>query len=300
MYISDDIVSCQSVSIVTSREVNYQEDKLKLGCSPSQVSMWSYLVRITLSKNTSIGFQDIVTVHLNISTLRNETVWTQQVWQHRATIIKEYINPHTTDTGLEFDIQAEDVLCSDDGTFRCNAIGGSMNAPIERETMGTVELLVKPTTVNQIEVSPKQEMEKLYKPNTLIELSCTGTVGRNPAGELRWCYRRDDMFNFIGWPNADDYDPGMLVSIGCQNIRTSTLRYNVSADYQYTEFRCETGDSEPIQSTTLSYDETTSMLFKIISICEENSIIFSQNYHNIITVSVFCYNTQIVMQLKPV
>ncbi|XP_071172573.1 uncharacterized protein [Mytilus edulis] len=120
-------------------------------------------------------------------------------------------------------------------------------------------------------------MEGFYKPYTLIELSCTGTVGRNPAGELRWCYRRDDMFNFIGWPNAYNYDRGILVQLGCQNSRTSILRYNVSADYKYTEFRCESGGSfwpcgfsksiasnitiyrylVPIQSTTLTSVETT-------------------------------------------
>ncbi|XP_063441808.1 uncharacterized protein LOC134722167 [Mytilus trossulus] len=239
----NDIVSCQSVYVITPGAMNYLEDKLKLGCSPSQVSMWGSVTHITLSKNTSTGFQDIVTVFLNFKTLQNQTIWNQSGWQNRANFIREYVNPLTTSSGLEFDIPADRVLCSDEGIYRCTVIGSSaLNEPIDIEKIGTVKLKVKPTTVSQIQVSPKPEIEELYKANTVILLICTGTVGRNPTGELRWCYRRDDMFNFVGWENADDYDQGPLISYGgCQYSRTSKLRYNVSADYKYTEFRCETG-----------------------------------------------------------
>ncbi|XP_052061735.1 uncharacterized protein LOC127701809 [Mytilus californianus] len=206
-----------------------------------------------------------------------KTVWTQSGLQQRATVIKEYVHPLSTSAGLEFDIQADNVLCSDEGTYRCKVSGtSSINQPIEIDIIGTVQFKVE-ATINQIQVSPKPEMEASFRPNTLIELSCTGTVGRNHVGVLRWCYRRGDMFNFNGWPNAEDYDQGMLVQLGCQNSQTSTLRYNVSADYRYTEFRCESGDSflpcgfsktiasniviyrysVPIQSTTLTSVETT-------------------------------------------
>ncbi|CAC5415078.1 unnamed protein product [Mytilus coruscus] len=262
--------------MILSQTAHFQQDKLKFGCILSNVPMWGGVTHIILSKNTSTGFQDIVSVNLNF--LKNQTIWKQSKWHNRATVIKEYVNPLTTSTGLEFDIHADNVLCSDEGTYRCTVIGTSaFNQPKEIDRIGTVQIKVEPTTIDQIQVSPKPEIEELYKPNTLIELSCTGTVGSNPAGELRWCYRRDDMFYSIGWPNADDYDRGMLIPQVCQNIRTSILRYNVSSDYKYTEFRCESGDSflpcgssrtiasnitiykysVPIQSTTSTSIETT-------------------------------------------
>lgn len=145
-YILDDVVSCQSVSIFTSGKVNYQEDKLKLACQPSQVSMWKGVTNFTLSKHTSTGYQDIVMVYLNTSNShilywRNETVWTQQGWQQRANIITEYIQPLNSNSGIGFDIRPEDVLCSDEGIYRCKAFGRLLsNDPIERETIGSVEL----------------------------------------------------------------------------------------------------------------------------------------------------------------
>ncbi|XP_071172575.1 uncharacterized protein [Mytilus edulis] len=271
-----DIVVCQDVSIQTTRTVNYMKDTLKLGCTPTNVKLWNGISAISLSKNTSSGFRDIVHVVLDLKLFRNQTNWMQSGWWSRGIVIKEYVYPLSS-SGLEFYIPANRVVCSDEGTYRCTVIGSTIdNSEVVKVKIDTVQLTVKPTTINQIQIHPQQP-DAIYVRYTVVLLRCTGTVGRDPAGEIRWCYRRDDMFNFIGWPNLDDYDQGMLISNDCQNSRTSTLRYNVSADYQYTEFRCETGGttmvcghssaiasnitiyrySEPMESTTITYVETT-------------------------------------------
>ncbi|VDI70124.1 Hypothetical predicted protein, partial [Mytilus galloprovincialis] len=270
----DDIVVCQDVSIQTTRTVNYMKDTLKLGCTPTNVNLWNGIAAISLSKNTSSGFRDIVLVERNLRSLRSQANWMQSGWRIRGIVIKEDLYPLSS-SGLEFYIPANRVECSDEGTYRCIVVGSSIaNSDLVKEKIDTVQLTVKPTTINQIQIHPQQPIYARY---TVVLLRCTGTVGRDPAGEIRWCYRRDDMFNFIGWPNPDDYDKGMLISNDCQNSQTSTLRYNVSADYQYTEFRCETGGttmvcghssaitsnitiyrySEPMESTTITYVETT-------------------------------------------
>lgn len=76
-------------------------------------------------------------------------------------------------------------------------------------------------------------------------LRCSGTVGR-PAQDFRWCYRYSINDNFQGWANSGDYDQSTATPNGCQNFRTSTLRYNVSATEEYTEFSCEVGGTSTI------------------------------------------------------
>ncbi|XP_052060120.1 uncharacterized protein LOC127700609 isoform X2 [Mytilus californianus] len=238
-------VSCQDVSMILSRTVLFQQEKLRIGCSPSEAPMWVSITNVTLEKNTSNGFQNIVTVYFDLKSMQNATAWTRTGWQNRATVIKEYIYP-IMNSGLAFDIPPENVLCSDEGVFRCTVIGTSAkNQLLEKVKIGTVELIVRPTTIHQIQVSPKPEMDETYNPYTLIQLSCTGTVGA-PAQVLRWCFRRENDKHFRSWLDNGDIDQGPVFPQGCQNSQTSTLGYNVSADFQYTEFICETGGTSTI------------------------------------------------------
>ncbi|XP_063439118.1 uncharacterized protein LOC134720658 isoform X2 [Mytilus trossulus] len=236
-----DFISSQDVSFATAGLVNYKLQKLKFSCSPSAQSLWNGITHITISQNSSSGFQDIVSVVFDFKTLKNVTIWKKTSWRNRATIIREYVAPVTTNTGLEFDIPAEQVQCSDEGTYRCKIIGSSTNnnQPIDIDKFGTVQLSVKPTAIDQMTVSPQQP-EGIYTPYTLVQLMCTGEVG-NPAQFLRWCYRRPTDQSFLGWYDNTNIDPGTEFLQDCMYRRTSTLRYNVSAADEYTEFRCETG-----------------------------------------------------------
>lgn len=140
LFFPDDIVSCQDVAMVLSRTALFQQEKLKFRCSPSNVARWGGVTHIILSKNTSTGFHNIVSVFLNLKTLQNQTIWYRSEWRNRATSIREYVNPVTTSSGLEFDISADNVLCSDEGTYRCKVIGSSTdNQAVHIDRFGTVK-----------------------------------------------------------------------------------------------------------------------------------------------------------------
>ncbi|VDH98652.1 Hypothetical predicted protein, partial [Mytilus galloprovincialis] len=235
-----EFISSQDVSFATAGLVNYKLEKLKFSCSPTAISSWNGVTHISISQNSSSGFQDIVSVIYDFKMSKNTTIWKKPSWSSRATIIREYVAPVTTNTGLEFDIPADRVQCSDEGTYRCKIIGISIsNLPVDINKFGTVQLSVKPTAIEQMTVSPQQP-EGIYNPYTLVQLMCTGEVG-NPAQLLRWCYRRPNDQNFLGWYDSSNIEPGTEFLQDCMYRRTSTLRYNVSAADEYTEFRCETG-----------------------------------------------------------
>ncbi|XP_052060037.1 uncharacterized protein LOC127700538 isoform X2 [Mytilus californianus] len=235
-------VSSQEATLILPQRIQFGEEKIRLGCSPSTSPPWGVVNYVTLSKNTSTGMLDIVTVFLK--DLKNETSWKISGWQSRVTMIKEYVYP-VSGSGIAFDIAPSQVTCTDEGTYQCKITGGSTgNSPIEKEKVGTVEFQVNPTSIDPIMPNPSQP-ELIYNPNEVVQLRCSGTVGR-PAQDFRWCYRSDINSNFKGWANSADYDQSAVTSSGCQNRRTSTLRYNVSAINDFTEFSCEVGGSTTI------------------------------------------------------
>ncbi|CAG2188200.1 unnamed protein product [Mytilus edulis] len=161
-----DLVSSQDAFIQLSTNANYQIDKLKFGCSPS--GTWGSISRVSLSKNTSSGFREIVDVFLDSgNAVRNKTVWNTQGWQ-------------------------------DEGTYRCVVSGASL--PNDQ----------------------KETKEKNWNCN----------FDRRSS---------DPTINFQGWLNTDDIVNSDPISSGCQNTQTSRLTFNVTEEYPYTEFRCETG-----------------------------------------------------------
>lgn len=163
LFFPDNIVSGQDVFMILSRTALFQQDKLKFGCSPSNVARWGGVTHIILSKNTSAGFLNIVSVILDLKTLQNETIWHRSGWRNRATAIREYVNPVTTSSGLEFEISADYVLCSDEGTYRCKIIGSSTdNRAVQIDKFKTVKL--KGSQINQ------KDIIKCTKEKFLIKL----------------------------------------------------------------------------------------------------------------------------------
>lgn len=242
-----DLTLSQDVSIVTTKDAKFEQEKLKFACNLQSSSLWKSLNTIVLSKNTSSGtYQDIVTVLMDttgpIANWHNQTIWhLQSEWGSRAIVMREYVQPVTTSTGLEFDIPANQVKCSDEGTYRCKITGiSTSNKNLDKEKTDTATLTVEPNRINQITQNPPQP-EGIYNAHEVVTLSCNGEVG-NPAKDLRWCYRNGNnpSGSFQGWLDNSDIVNGGFVPFGCQKTQTSTLRYNVSAEYPYTEFKCET------------------------------------------------------------
>ncbi|XP_076110065.1 uncharacterized protein LOC143078899 isoform X3 [Mytilus galloprovincialis] len=245
-----DLTLSQDVSIITTKNAKYQQEKLKFACELQSSSLWKSITSVVLSKNTSSGtFTDIVSVLMdtsspNTANWRNQTIWHQQSeWGSRADVMREYVQPVTSSTGLDFNIPANQVKCTDEGTYRCKITGISTTSKVlDKEKTDTVTLTVEPNRINQITVSSPNPPMSEYNAHQVVTLSCNGEVG-NPAKDLRWCYRdggKNPPGNFQGWQNDNDIVKGSFISFGCQKTQTSTLRYNVSAEYPYKEIKCET------------------------------------------------------------
>lgn len=151
LFISGDLTLSQDVSIITTKNAKFEQEKLKFACNLQSSNLWKSLNTIVLSKNTSSGtYTDIVTVLMDTSSSiaanwRNQTIWHQQSeWGNRATVVKEYVQPVTSSTGLEFDIPAGQVKCTDEGTYRCKITGiSTSNKNLDKEKTDTVTLTGK-------------------------------------------------------------------------------------------------------------------------------------------------------------
>ena len=117
-------MSCQYVTISAPATINYEIDKLKFICSPNNVQSTTSITTIALAKNTSAGYSEIVKVFVDISTgqIVNKVQWFQNAVQSRATVITALVTP-TSQARLDFDINATQVLCSDEGTYQCSIAG---------------------------------------------------------------------------------------------------------------------------------------------------------------------------------
>ncbi|VDH96531.1 Hypothetical predicted protein [Mytilus galloprovincialis] len=247
---ASDLTLSQDVSIITTKNAKYKQEKLKFACNLQSSNLWKSITTVVLSKNTSSGnYQDIVTVLLDmtgvIANWHNSTIWhLQSGWGNRADVKRAYVQPVTSSSGLDFEIPADRVECSDEGTYRCKITGVSTTSKaLDKEKIDTVTLTVEPNRIDQITIlTQNPQPELIYNANDLVTLSCNGEVG-NPAKDLRWCYRNggnNPPGNFQGWNKDDDINKGSFIPFGCQKTQTSTLRYNVSAEYPYREFKCET------------------------------------------------------------
>ncbi|XP_071175241.1 titin-like isoform X2 [Mytilus edulis] len=147
-----DLTLSQDVSIVTTKNAKYEHEKLKFACNLQSSNLWKSINTVILSKNTSSGtYKDIVTVLMdtsspNTANWRNQTIWHQQSeWGNRASVLREYVEPVTSSSGLEFDIPAHQVKLSDEGTYRCKITGITTTSKVlDKEKTGTVTLTHAP------------------------------------------------------------------------------------------------------------------------------------------------------------
>ena len=134
-----DVVNCQSyVAIATDRYVLYQHEKLPFTCSPTGAALSATITDITLWKNSTSGWKEIVKIWSKIenSKVVNEIDWTNNDVKKRATVIKQKVSP-SNQAGLQIEIRSMSVNYSDKGDYKCSISGNSSSDSIDSESGST-------------------------------------------------------------------------------------------------------------------------------------------------------------------
>jgi hypothetical protein len=136
-------VNCQVyVSFATDNEVLYQQEKLPFTCSPTGATLSGTITAITLWKNSTSGWKEIVKIWLKIENgqVVNEITWTDTDVRNRATIVNKKLHP-ISQAGLQIEISPINVRCSDKGDYKCSISGNSGSISIDSESAPkTVEM----------------------------------------------------------------------------------------------------------------------------------------------------------------
>ena len=114
------------VTFATGIEVIYQQEKLPFTCSPIGAALSATIADITLSKNSTNGWKEIVRIWLDTSSgkIENKITWTNTDIRNRAIIINQNVTP-SIQAGLQIEISPINVKCSDSGEYKCSISGNS-------------------------------------------------------------------------------------------------------------------------------------------------------------------------------
>jgi hypothetical protein len=132
-------VNCQRyVTIATDNEVMYQQEKLPFTCSPTGAALSGTITDITLWKNSTSGWKEIVKIWLKIENgqVVNEITWTNTDIRNRATIVSKKVHP-SSQAGLQIEISPIIVKCSDSGEYKCSISGNTGSINIDSESAPT-------------------------------------------------------------------------------------------------------------------------------------------------------------------
>ena len=132
-------MKCQTyVTIATDNEVMYQQEKLPFTCSPTGAALSGTITGITLWKNSTSGWKEIVKIWLKIENgqVVNEITWTNSDVRNRATIINKKVHP-SSQAGLQIEISPIFVKCSDSGEYKCSISGNTGSINIDSESAPT-------------------------------------------------------------------------------------------------------------------------------------------------------------------
>ena len=142
-------MKCQTyVTIATDNEVMYQQEKLPFTCSPTGAALSGTITDITLWKNSTSGWKEIVKIWLKIENGLgvNEITWTNTDVRNRSTIINQKVYP-SSQAGLQIEISPIKVKYSDKGDYKCSISGnsgsvsiGSESVPKTVTTMGAINI----------------------------------------------------------------------------------------------------------------------------------------------------------------
>jgi hypothetical protein len=129
-------VNCQRyVTIATDNEVMYQQEKLPFTCSPTGAALSGTITDITLWKNSTSGWKEIVKIWFKIENgqVVNEITWTNTDVRNRATIVNKKVHP-SSQAGLQIEISPISVKCSDSGEYKCSISGNTGSINIDSES----------------------------------------------------------------------------------------------------------------------------------------------------------------------
>ena len=129
-------MNCQRyVTIATDNDVMYQQETLPFTCSPTGAALTGTITDITLWKNSTSGWKEIVKIWLKIENgqVVNEITWTNTDVRNRATIVNKKVHP-SSQAGLQIEISHISVKCSDSGEYKCSISGNTGSINIDSES----------------------------------------------------------------------------------------------------------------------------------------------------------------------
>ena len=132
-------MNCQPyVTIATDRYALYQQEKLPFTCSPTVEARSATITDITLWKNSTSGWEEIVKIWSKIekSKVVNKIDWKNNDVKERATVINQKVSPSIL-AGLQIEIRPMNVKYSDKGDYKCSISGNSSSGCIDSESGST-------------------------------------------------------------------------------------------------------------------------------------------------------------------
>jgi hypothetical protein len=116
-------------------DVLYQQEKLPFTCRPTSRVLSGTITDITLWKNSTSGWKEIVKIWLKIENgqVVNEITWTNTDVRSRATIVNKKVHP-SSQAALQIEISPIIVKCSDSGEYKCSISGNTGSINIDSES----------------------------------------------------------------------------------------------------------------------------------------------------------------------
>jgi hypothetical protein len=113
----------------------YQQEKLPFTCSPTGAALSGTITYITLWKNSTSGWKEIVKIWFKIENgqVVNEITWTNTDVRNRATIVNKKVHP-SSQAALQIEISPISVKCSDSGEYKCSISGNTGSINIDSES----------------------------------------------------------------------------------------------------------------------------------------------------------------------
>ncbi|XP_062566944.1 uncharacterized protein LOC134229220 [Saccostrea cucullata] len=259
--------------------VDIEEDTLTIVCSLSNPPQVKALFVLELQRNTSVSFEKIVSITLNIDNFQEEIYYVDLSLQGRTTATGTLKPLSTAELRLTF--TKENVRCQEDfKEYMCKMSGVDSNSnsiPEQDAESNPVKISYR-VQPNRNEMPGVRIFEQQFDTNerqfevgTALQLTCTGQIGSDPSGTIRWCAKTGSAQSFTGLPKTPLHSQSS--PSGCQYTRSSTITYNLTTSDIYTQFLCEsgysglcgTGTAEQSLNTTLGKGRGQNWNIQIVS-----------------------------------
>lgn len=255
------VTSTKTIQIETKPQiVRYKEEDLVVVCTLNKPETLQTLFFLQLKRRDPSG-----TLNNVVSVVTGDAIkWQDQTLQNRANVTGTVALPATAH--LSMVIRKDIIQCPLDFTeYECSLSGfgnGAVGAVSETTNPVKVSYTVQPTVIETPKVreagSGVDTNRREFRNGTVIELTCTGQIGSDHNATIRWCAKAASAPTFSGLSNTAVHS---VTTSGpnCQNIRSSTVTYNITSSDFRTEFLCESGYSSQCNSGTAKQFVTISL-----------------------------------------